>query len=244
MAELVSVPKPMAFPEAHDTICSLLDPAPRGVVLDVPCGHCALAARLKNMGFSVQCCDIDSGLFELPDVELRTADLNKDPLPYEDGSFDCIVSANGLHRIAFWEHAVSEFSRCLRDGGTLLISLPHYSSLLRRILFLLFGSLSHGVDDPTFEQTIEAQSAHYRHALLYSQLEHALRRHGLTRITLHKGPTSIAGRLLFPAALGIKLLGVMVPGRLRARYASGQGNSMTALVGGRQIHISAKKRES
>lgn len=56
-------------------------------------------------------------------VELHTADMRK--LPFEDGSFDLIVSSVAIHNISERtgrDHAIDEAWRVLRPGGRLLIA--------------------------------------------------------------------------------------------------------------------------
>ena len=45
-------PAPLARPEIHTTVAQILDPLPRGRLLDVPAGEGALSARLREAGFS------------------------------------------------------------------------------------------------------------------------------------------------------------------------------------------------
>ena len=53
-----------------------------------------------------------------PLVQARQADATR--LPFEDESFDTILSFLMLHHVIEWEHAVTEASRVLRPGGAFM----------------------------------------------------------------------------------------------------------------------------
>lgn len=73
---------------------------PGGAVLDLACGTGRHARLLARMGFEVDAVDRDPSLFtDVPQgVELRGADLEAGPWPYEGRRFDGIVVTNYLHR--------------------------------------------------------------------------------------------------------------------------------------------------
>ncbi|MBN6811596.1 MULTISPECIES: class I SAM-dependent methyltransferase [Kocuria] len=57
-------------------------------------------------------------LVRFPHAEACQADATR--LPFEDESFDTVVSFLMLHHVIEWEHAVVEGSRVLRPGGALV----------------------------------------------------------------------------------------------------------------------------
>ena len=61
----------------------------------------AARARAREMG--------------IPNVTFRQGDAGD--LPFDDGSFDAVVSLNGFHAFAEKERACSETCRVLRQGG-------------------------------------------------------------------------------------------------------------------------------
>src|SRR6185295_2298495 len=71
-------------------------------ILDAGCGAGPLAARLRDRGAVVTGFDASAAMVALArgrlgdDVELRVAALG-DPLPYDDASFDDVVSSLVLH---------------------------------------------------------------------------------------------------------------------------------------------------
>ncbi len=73
--------RPLARDEVHEKIIAYLADKPRGRILDVP-GHGALAKRLREIGFTVSCCDIELGQFLAKGLTVKRGDLNE-RLPYD-----------------------------------------------------------------------------------------------------------------------------------------------------------------
>jgi SAM-dependent methyltransferase len=103
---------------------------PRGSrVLDVPCGGgVALRGLRRGQGVEYVAADIATTMLErtaaaaqrrqvAEQVVTRPADVEE--LPFEDASFDLVVSFTGLHCFPQPERAVAEMVRVLRPGGVL-----------------------------------------------------------------------------------------------------------------------------
>jgi len=172
----------------------------RREAIDVPCGAGALSVRLRDLGFSVTCCDIDPGHFEPTGFRHVQADLNK-PLPLQSRMFDCVVSVAGLQRLHCPETAVSEFHRILKPGGTLYLSIPNYADLRRRLRFLLYGTLGSRFDNPKFRQTLDLPEAHFRFPLTYSRVDHMVRAAGLEIQEVCSQPTDLFPYFFLPLTL-------------------------------------------
>lgn len=127
--------------EIHDKVVEIARGEPRGRALDVPTGTGILADRLKKMGFQVSCCDIDPSYFSAPDLKLDLGDLNQS-LPYPSSSFDLITCVEGIEHLENPFNAIREFSRLLRPGGKLILTLPNYLNIERRLRFLVTGLFS------------------------------------------------------------------------------------------------------
>jgi SAM-dependent methyltransferase len=59
-----------------------------------------------------------------PGVRVLQADLTQ-PLPFDDASFDLVLSSLTMHYLEHWVPALREFTRILRPHGRLVISTHH-----------------------------------------------------------------------------------------------------------------------
>lgn len=170
---------------SHLELLDVLGQLPVGRVLDIPCGTGVLSKWLIEKGWTVHCADIDRGNFMLGDaVPFSEVDLNR-RLPFDDGVFDCVVCANGLHRVFYARGAIAEFARILRPGGTLVLNLNNYYSLVNRLRVLVCGSPSYIFDEEFFEQTIQAAEAQVRIAYPFSQIANYLSLAHLEIVSMH-----------------------------------------------------------
>lgn len=99
-------------------------------VLDAGCGTGHFSALLRERGADVVGVDASIGMLRAgrerrdgPARALR-ADL-RTGLPFPDAAFDVVVSQLTLDHIERWEPVVGEFSRVLRAGGALVLSVDH-----------------------------------------------------------------------------------------------------------------------
>src|SRR3954453_20744455 len=97
-------------------------------VLDAACGEGYGTAMLAAAGAgSVVGLDIDKPTVEHArakyGLEFEHADVGE--LPFEDGSFDLVVSFETLEHVPDAARAISEFRRVLADGGVLVASTPN-----------------------------------------------------------------------------------------------------------------------
>jgi ubiquinone/menaquinone biosynthesis C-methylase UbiE len=132
---------PLSRDEIHDKLIEMMDEEPRGKVLDVPTGTGILAGRLKKMAFDVSCCDINSSYFSVPDLTIEIGDLNHS-LPYSSEAFAFIVCIEGMEHLENPFNAIREFNRLLMPGGKVILSLPNYLNIERRMKFLITGLFS------------------------------------------------------------------------------------------------------
>jgi 2-polyprenyl-3-methyl-5-hydroxy-6-metoxy-1,4-benzoquinol methylase len=132
----------MSRPGLHETVLSILNPMPRGHILDCPAGEGALVEKLLAAGFQVQACDLYDELFRLDDAEIRKGDLSG-TLPYPGQSFDYITSLDGLEHIDSPPQAFREYRRLLKPNGHLIISVPNIMNVEERLKWLIFGYTSH-----------------------------------------------------------------------------------------------------
>jgi ubiquinone/menaquinone biosynthesis C-methylase UbiE len=97
-------------------------------VLDVGCGTGAMGLLFAEMGHQVTGVDLSDGMMAKArekayaqnlSIELRRADAEH--LPFNDGSFDVVVSRHLLWTLPHPEMALKEWHRVLKGGGVVLI---------------------------------------------------------------------------------------------------------------------------
>lgn len=99
-------------------------------ILDAGCGAGPLTAALRERGAAVTGIDSSAAMLALArqrlgeDVSLKLVDL-RDPLPFDDETFDDIVSSLVLHYLQDWGPALGELRRVLKPGGRLIVSVEH-----------------------------------------------------------------------------------------------------------------------
>jgi SAM-dependent methyltransferase len=122
----------------------VVEHCPRGRGLDVGCGTGVLAARLARAGFEMAGVDPSNGMLDVlratsPEVEARTA--SGTDLPFEDGSFDLVLTVAVLHHIAHPEdvrRTLAEMVRVARPGGRVLVwdhnpRNPYWGRLMAKV---------------------------------------------------------------------------------------------------------------
>ena len=131
----------LARTETHHWVITHLSKEKTGSLLDAPAGTGALAISLRDIGFKVMCCDINPSIFSADGIEIREGDLSQS-LPYLSSSFDFITCIEGLEHLENPFNAIREFFRILKPGGKLILSLPNYLNIERRMKFLVTGLFS------------------------------------------------------------------------------------------------------
>ena len=106
-----------------DTLDPLIASHARGVVLDAGAGRLTYHPRLKAFSESVVSVDRDRVHPGLSAV----ADLEK--LPFPKNSFDSVFCSQVLEHVPNPLSVLLEFSRTLRPGGKLILSVPHLAYL-------------------------------------------------------------------------------------------------------------------
>jgi methionine biosynthesis protein MetW len=110
----------------QDAALSLVEAGDR--LLDVGCGRGAVAALLSTRFRSVHGVDSDEEVLaeaRRRGVSTQHVDLDRDSLPYEDGSFDAALCLEVIEHVLDPPRLVRELARILRPGGRLYLSTPN-----------------------------------------------------------------------------------------------------------------------
>jgi SAM-dependent methyltransferase len=242
-----SAPAPLAHQAVHDTVVNILQALPKGKLLDVPAGEGALAARLGQAGFEIECCDLYPEIFRLPAVEIRRGDL-AGTLPYPDQSFDYITCLEGLEHIENPQQAVREFARLLRPGGHLITSIPNILNVEERLKWLIYGYTSHF--KPLTRESVaqvrkqfgeKVEVALHVNAIGYAELRYTLEEYGFEILKLYRDKPKAHLWLYWPIVALIRAVSILTPERKRRERWSDELVSDEVLMGGNTLIVHAVK---
>ena len=122
-------------------------PASQLKVLDWGCGKGHITYLLKAHSFDVVSCDIvtqkDDSTFgqEVPIIEAKQIAVvplhHSSTLPFDDASFDCVVSSGVLEHVQSDIASLHEIRRVLRPGGVFFVTyLPYFLSWTQAVCHL------------------------------------------------------------------------------------------------------------
>ncbi len=115
-------------------------PALSGDYLDLGSGSGELIDRvLHRYPVTARACDYRADLMALDDIHVDVADLNSEPLPYADASFDLVTCTEVIEHLDHFRFALREIFRVLRPGGVCVLSTPNVLNLRSRLRYLFFG---------------------------------------------------------------------------------------------------------
>lgn len=96
-------------------------------LLDIGCGRGEFLRGFIECGVSGYGVDQSrSAAKYCPDAELRTADLENEPLPYPDGFFDVVYSKSVIEHFYHPERLVRDMFRVLKPGGLAITLCPDW----------------------------------------------------------------------------------------------------------------------
>jgi methionine biosynthesis protein MetW len=112
-----------------------------GKVLDVGCGNCWTTELFKGSSavehFGIDISDNALKLAEKKGVTVKKANLDCEPIPFEDNSFDLVLCSDIIEHTLYPENILKEAGRVLKKGGSLIVVVPNIVSLFNRVLVLL-----------------------------------------------------------------------------------------------------------
>lgn len=110
-------------------------------VLDVGCGEGEAAIEIRKLTHAnVRCVDVSRVAVEsarLRGLDAYQVDINYEPLPFDDATFDLIYATEVIEHLVRPDRALKEMGRVLRRNGHLIISTPNLACLPNRVLLAL-----------------------------------------------------------------------------------------------------------
>lgn len=96
-------------------------------LLDVGCGRGEFLSGFINCGVQGSGVDRSKAAQKYcPQAELRTANLEEVPLPYDDNTFDVVYSKSVIEHFYYPEKLVAEMYRVLKPGGLIITLCPDW----------------------------------------------------------------------------------------------------------------------
>ena len=93
----------------------------------------------RRLDVAPHACDYTDELMQLPGQKVDVCDLNTDPLPYADNTFDLVTFTEVIEHIEHHQDALREIYRVLKDDGYLIVTTPNILNIKSRLRFLFFG---------------------------------------------------------------------------------------------------------
>ena len=161
------------------SLSAVLADLPLGArVLDIGCQGWTVVHRaelLGRMDLRHSGCDLDEGTGVIHG-EFRKADLCREPLPWADDLFDCVVMSHVLEHLTNPHEAFGEAVRVCRPGGTIFVETPSDRSVRWSFPWAqhLHLMLSYW-DDPTHVGRPFTPQALYRMSIYWSCIPLATR---------------------------------------------------------------------
>lgn len=229
--------------EIHPAISGLLKDMPKGKLLDFPAGTGSLSWRLQCEGFTVSAADIIPEAFKNPEIEIRKGNLNE-RFPYEDAQFDYACFVEGPEHVENVFHCLREFSRVLKPGGVLILSLPNYSNLQNRIKQLLTGVVEPVVSYESLKSDyVGNEFMIHINRLTYPMIRMALEFAGFKIESVHQDRPKKKQRILWPLAWFIQLYAALRGEKGQAKYWMKDNNASAVLMGGNTLILIARLKK-
>ena len=101
-------------------------------LLDVGCGRGEHLREFQKLGYQVKGVDLSKEAKELlKDLEIEILDIEREPLPHGDSSFDVVFNKSLIEHLNNPENFVREAYRVLKSGGRLITMTPDWESIYR-----------------------------------------------------------------------------------------------------------------
>jgi SAM-dependent methyltransferase len=241
-SDAMTAMRPLARDGVHEKVLAFLRDRPRGEVLDIPTGLGALAGALREMNFTVSCCDIDTAQFLAPGLTVDKGDLNG-TIPYGDGRFDYVCFLEAIEHTENPYNAVRELARVMKPGGTLILSTPNYLNIERRLKFLITGFFTKPVSYETIRDVCRGRTyGMHLSPMGYPLIKFALEHAGLAIKAVTYDKKKPKQLFLKPLVWLIRLYTRLWSERKCKAYWLSETSGDAILEGGNTLIIFAEKR--
>jgi len=101
-------------------------------LLDVGCGRGEHLREFQKLEFQVKGVDLSEEAKELSnDLKIGIIDVEKEPLPYKDRSFDVVFNKSLIEHLRNPDNFMREAYRVLKPGGRLITMTPDWESVYK-----------------------------------------------------------------------------------------------------------------
>jgi len=163
-------------------------------VLEVDCGPGVLADRMRQRGAQVTGTDLSIVAVrraQAKGIQAQQVDVDTSSLPFNDSSFDTVVSNSMMEHRFFPERTLDECVRVLRPGGKFIVCLPNTAHWICR-WWILTGRFPYVRNSPT-------DMLHLRFFTV-SEAKRLCRERGL-RVQEVDGSSSLWAKEFYPAVI-------------------------------------------
>lgn len=218
--------------------------------LDVGAGSGKLAKLFQErFKTTTSTCDYTDQLMKLPGQKVDIVNLNNQPFPYPDSSFDLVTATEVVEHLERYREVLRDLYRILKPGGVCILTTPNILNLNSRLRFLWFGYWNLFGPLPVKHSALYSTGGHIN-PVSYFYLAHALMDAGFASVnlTVDKYQRSAVAKLIL-LYLPILLLGKLAYRTERIKYHTidrenaplvESMNSIPMLLG-RTIVVSARK---
>ena len=99
-------------------------------LLDIGCGRGEHIKEFQKLGYKVKGVDkSEEARLLVKDVEIKIVDIENNPLPYPDKSFDVVFSKSVIEHLNNPDNIMKETYRILKDGGRLILMTPDWEAI-------------------------------------------------------------------------------------------------------------------
>jgi SAM-dependent methyltransferase len=101
-------------------------------LLDAGCGRGEHLREFQKLGYQVKGVDLSGEVKELlKDIEVEIVNIETEPLPYRDSSFDVVFNKSLIEHLNNPENFMREAHRVLKPGGRLITMTPDWESIYK-----------------------------------------------------------------------------------------------------------------